>query len=52
MPLCLGLIWQPSLAHCLLKAKFPSGKKELQVSLYQAIVLLLFNVQGPLFVFF
>jgi len=37
------LVWQPSLAHCLLRANFPSGHKELHVSLYQALVLLLFN---------
>ncbi|KAJ4990870.1 ubiquitin ligase subunit [Stagonosporopsis vannaccii] len=32
-----------SLAHCQLKAKFPKGNKELVVSSFQAIVLLLFN---------
>ncbi|KAK9722077.1 hypothetical protein K7432_002964 [Basidiobolus ranarum] len=37
------LMWQPSLGHCVLKAHFPKGKKELAVSLYQAMVLLLFN---------
>ncbi|TMW67602.1 hypothetical protein Poli38472_011222 [Pythium oligandrum] len=39
------LQWQHSLAHCVVKATFPKGKKELQVSLYQAVVLLCFN--GP-----
>jgi cullin-4 len=39
------LQWQPSLGHCVLKACFPHGDKELQVSLFQALVLLLFN--GP-----
>ncbi|ORX96044.1 cullin 4 [Basidiobolus meristosporus CBS 931.73] len=37
------LMWQHSLGHCILKAHFPKGKKELSVSLYQAIILLLFN---------
>lgn len=37
------LQWQPSLGHCVLKACFPQGDKELQVSLFQALVLLLFN---------
>ncbi|RZC33222.1 4-aminobutyrate aminotransferase, mitochondrial-like [Asbolus verrucosus] len=37
------LLWQPSLSHCLLKANFDCGYKELQVSLFQTIVLLLFN---------
>jgi cullin-4 len=32
-----------ALAHCQLKAKFPKGNKELVVSSFQAIVLLLFN---------
>jgi cullin-4 len=32
-----------ALAHCQLKAKFPKGSKELVVSSFQAIVLLLFN---------
>ena len=35
--------WQPTLGHCVLKAAFPNGPKELQVSLFQALVLLLFN---------
>ncbi|KAI9591123.1 ubiquitin-protein ligase, cullin 4 [Syncephalis fuscata] len=37
------LTWQHSLGHCRLKAYFPKGAKELDVSLLQAIVLLLFN---------
>lgn len=37
------LLWQPSLGHCVLKAHFINGNKELQVSLFQALVLLLFN---------
>ena len=37
------LQWQPSLGHCVLKACFTQGDKELQVSLFQALVLLLFN---------
>jgi cullin-4 len=35
-----------ALAHCQLKAKFPKGNKELVVSSFQAIVLLLFNGVG------
>lgn len=39
-----SLKWQHSLDYCSLKAKFPKGgKKELAVSLFQALVLLLFN---------
>jgi cullin 4 len=37
------LQWQHSLAHCLVKATFPSGKKELLLSLFQTVVLLCFN---------
>ncbi|URE17705.1 Cullin family [Musa troglodytarum] len=37
------LMWQNSLGHCVLKAEFPRGKKELSVSLFQAVVLMLFN---------
>ncbi|XP_015916458.1 cullin-4B [Parasteatoda tepidariorum] len=37
------LSWQPSLGYCVLRATFPNGNKELQVSLFQALVLLLFN---------
>ncbi|TPX68598.1 hypothetical protein SpCBS45565_g03028 [Spizellomyces sp. 'palustris'] len=37
------LTWQNSLGTCILKSNFNKGKKELSVSLFQAIVLLLFN---------
>lgn len=37
------LAWKHSLAHCQLKAQFPQGNKEIVVSSFQAIVLLLFN---------
>lgn len=37
------LQWQPTLGHCVLKAVFELGPKELQVSLFQALVLFLFN---------
>jgi len=37
------LQWQPSLCHCVLKARFAHGDKELQVSLFQSLVLLLYN---------
>lgn len=37
------LDWKHALAHCQVKAKFPRGNKELVVSSFQAIVLLLFN---------
>ncbi|XP_077253878.1 cullin-4-like isoform X1 [Tasmannia lanceolata] len=37
------LMWQNSLGHCVLKAEFPNGKKELAVSLFQTVVLMLFN---------
>ncbi|KAF2425729.1 Cullin-domain-containing protein [Tothia fuscella] len=37
------LDWKHALAHCQLKANFPKGKKEVVVSSFQAIVLLLFN---------
>lgn len=40
------LQWQNSLGHCVLKANFPRGKKELVVSLYQVVVLLMFNNVG------
>ncbi|KAJ1351523.1 Cullin-4B [Parelaphostrongylus tenuis] len=40
------LQWQPRLGQCVLKANFRKGcDKELKVSLFQAIVLLLFNDQ-------
>lgn len=37
------LDWKHALAHCQIKATFPKGNKELVVSSFQAIVLLLFN---------
>ncbi|KAJ3087322.1 Cullin-4 [Quaeritorhiza haematococci] len=37
------LTWQNSLGQCVLRASFPKGLKELSVSLFQAVVLLLFN---------
>lgn len=37
------LSWKHGLAHCQMSAHFPKGKKELVVSAYQAIILLLFN---------
>ncbi|EXJ84545.1 hypothetical protein A1O3_05214 [Capronia epimyces CBS 606.96] len=37
------LTWKHSLAHCQLRANFPRGYKELVVSGFQAVVLLLFN---------
>lgn len=37
------LQWQHSLGQCVLKSSFPHGEKELQVSLFQTLVLLLFN---------
>jgi len=38
------LQWQPNLGHCLLKARFADDvQKELHVSLFQTLVLLLFN---------
>jgi len=41
------LNWQHSLDHCVVKATFPSGRKELSVSLFQALVMLLFNDLPP-----
>lgn len=37
------LQWKHALAHCQLKAKFPKGNKEIVVSSFQAIILLLFS---------
>ncbi|XP_077746741.1 cullin-4B-like isoform X2 [Canis aureus] len=37
------LQWQSTLGHCVLKAEFKKGKKELQVTLFQTLVLLIFN---------
>lgn len=41
------LEWKHALAHCQLRAAFPKGNKELVVSSFQAIVLLLFNGRQP-----
>lgn len=41
------LDWKHALAHCQLRASFPKGMKELVVSSFQALVLLLFNDVGP-----
>ncbi len=39
-----NLQWQPALGHCILKGYIgPGNVKEFQVSLYQTLVLLLFN---------
>ncbi len=38
-----GLTWKHALAHCVVTARFPRGRKELLVSSFQAIVMLLFN---------
>lgn len=37
------LMWRHSLGHCQIKASFPKGDKELMVSLFQGIVILMFN---------
>lgn len=37
------LQWQSTLGHCVLRAEFKKGRKELQVSLFQTLVLLMFN---------
>ncbi|KAI8964120.1 Cullin-domain-containing protein [Daldinia sp. FL1419] len=37
------LTWKHSLGHCVVKARFSKGPKELLVSAYQAVVLTLFN---------
>lgn len=37
------LTWKHQLAHCQIRARFPKGNKELVVSSFQAVVLLLFN---------
>ncbi|KAI8337609.1 cullin-4-like protein [Chlamydoabsidia padenii] len=37
------LIWRNSLGSCVVKSHFPKGTKEISVSLFQTIVLLLFN---------
>jgi cullin 4 len=40
------LTWKHNLAHCVVKAKFDRGTKELLVSAFQAVVLVLFNSPG------
>lgn len=42
------LHWQPNLGSCILKANFDRGQKELQVSLFQTVVLLLFNISDQI----
>lgn len=42
------LQWQPTLGHCVLRARFKVGLKELVVSLFQALVILLFNTYDEL----
>mmetsp|Transcript_26924 Transcript_26924/g.58796 ORF Transcript_26924/g.58796 Transcript_26924/m.58796 type:complete len:739 (-) Transcript_26924:3390-5606(-) len=37
------LVWHASLGTCVLRTNFPKGQKELSVSLFQAVVLMLFN---------
>ncbi|KAK9823559.1 hypothetical protein WJX72_003747 [[Myrmecia] bisecta] len=37
------LVWHNSLGTCIVTAHFPKGKKELSVSLFQTVVLTLFN---------
>jgi cullin-4 len=37
------LTWRNSMGSCVLKANFPKGRKDVSVSLFQAIVLMLFN---------
>ena len=42
------LMWRHTLGQCQIKAVFPKGDKELSVSLFQGIVLLLFNADQTL----
>lgn len=42
------LLWQPNLSYCLVQADFVTGSKELQISLFQAVILLLFNTHNKL----
>jgi len=42
------LTWENSLGHCLIEGRFPKGTKDLQMSIYQGIVLLGFNNQEML----
>lgn len=41
------LTWKHSLSHCQLKARFSKGTKEIVVSAFQAIVLLLLDEKPP-----
>ena len=41
------LDWKHALAKCQLRARFPNAMKEIVVSSFQALVLLLFNEVGP-----
>lgn len=41
------LTWKHALSHCVIKAKFNKGYKELLVSAFQAVVLVLFNEIDP-----
>lgn len=41
------LTWKHPLAHCQLKACFPKGNKEIVVSSFQAVILLLLNDYSP-----
>ncbi|KAK2593342.1 hypothetical protein QQS21_008952 [Conoideocrella luteorostrata] len=41
------LAWKHGLAHCSMKAVFPKGAKELLVSSFQAVVLMMFNLNPP-----
>ncbi|CAF0834679.1 unnamed protein product [Brachionus calyciflorus] len=44
-----NLQWQPSLGHCLVKGHIsPGNNKEFQLSLYQTLVLLLYNAKDDL----
>ena len=42
------LQWQPTLGFCVLRSAFPMGLKEIQVSLFQTLVLLQFNSNDEL----
>jgi len=42
------LVWDNSKATCVLRANLPKGRKELAVSAYQAVVLILFNTSKTL----
>ncbi|KAJ3208796.1 Cullin-4 [Entophlyctis luteolus] len=44
------LIWQNQLGHCVLKGYFKKATKEVSVSLFQAIILLMFN-DGDIFTY-